>query len=188
MKKKFWRALLFVIVVIIIELLWVLNGRGYYLGMEKALEKEYPNYIEVVKNFSIYDFNDKEFKEEDYGGLSKAEVIALENLYNINYSFKHVEKNLKQDIKNADPWGDDGENEKVLVLKGALEVVEDIKDKYYLKYRVIDILFTVGIFILTLGCYEVCWGKKRREENELWKDKREDEDYPSREFFNKPKV
>lgn len=193
MKKAFVNSLISSIGIFIFSFILHLNGQLYGQSMYSMIEKDYPGFMMVVEDYGKNNF------EPVYEGYTKAEVVALDALSNRSFSVKDTEKDLKQMIKDADPFNSESNDEKVITLKEAVKVVQQIKDKYYVKAKIVNALIesvslALWIFIFYMiveGISRLIWGKKGpswERDYEAEKDNRVEEDeYYSRRVTDKPK-
>ncbi|MEG2017285.1 MAG: hypothetical protein RR128_02355, partial [Clostridium sp.] len=122
MKKAFVNSLISGIGIFILSFILHLNGQIYGQSMYSMIEKDYPGFMMVVEDYGKNNF------EPVYEGYTKGEIVALDELSNRSFSVKDTEKDLKQMIKDADPFNNGSNDEKVITLKEALEVVQQIED------------------------------------------------------------
>ncbi|GEM_PF-6407806 len=193
MKKVFWDSVwsgfMFFLITVLFWGFGKLESPSYSWKMAELLKVEYPKYTAADG-----DYNPKDSKFDETG-YSKKELIALDALYNNSYNFKLSKEALEIQIEHVDPWGDSDGNEEVVALRGAIEKLGELKDKYHLKVsfmsRVIyPIIYTAIIFVINAIIY-LLWGKRHRKYNREEEDRdcrHEKEIYPSREFIDKPKV
>lgn len=168
-----------------------LSSKFYSISMKSFIEDEYPGFMTIVEDYGTNSY------EPVYEGYSKGEVIALEALNDWSFSVNHSEKYLKQSIKDNDPFNNGSNDERIIALKEALKVVQTLKDKYYVKAKIIDGLLgglsMAGIifFASMLGeLISFCLKKlgfNFEKDYEAEKDNRFEEEYPPRKIMDKPK-
>lgn len=193
MKKALISSLAFGGVFLILSFLFNISGGIYGTSMQFMLEEDFPGFLEVVQDYGINSY------EPIYDGYTKGEVVALDTLYNMSFRVDATEKLLKEKIKEADPFNNGSNDEKVTTLKDALRLVQQIKDKYYVKAKIIDALLQAVpmaffLFVFSMigeGISRLIWGKKGpswERDYEAEKDNKVEEDeYPSRRITDKPK-
>ena len=184
MKQAIIRSLAAGALVLLFLFTYNCNGNFYSKGMYAALEGEFPGFLQVVEDYA------KDNYDHGYEGFTQVQVVALDALYSRGFKINETEKDLSKKIKEADPFKHGSKDEKVRILKDALILVEDIKEKYHLKVRVYDNIAhsmpMTGVVVMMTFVYELTYdfiGEKRgkifpREDLAV---------YPSKRIEDKPK-
>lgn len=162
MKQAIFKSLAAGALVLLFIFTYNCNGTFYSKGIYAALEKEFPGFLQVVENYTTENY------EQDHEGFTQVQVVALDALYNRSFKINETERALNEKINEVGSFKHGSEDEEAKILKDALVLVQDIKEKYHLKVRVYDNIThsmpMTGVVVMMTFIYELTYdfiGEKR---------------------------